>query len=363
MAEGPPRTDYAQSGVVSAEEMDSFGRMLGLLRRTFSYPARGRPVTDFGLYASVLDLGNNLGLAISTDGVGTKLLVAEALGKYDTVGIDCIAMNVNDVVCVGAEPAAMVDYVAVQSAHGDQLYEIAKGLDAGARLAHVSIPAGEIAQLPEMLRGVREGESFDLVGTCVGTVPLDAVITGGRVEPGDVLIGYASTGMHSNGFTLARRVFQEAGWAFDRYVEDFGRTLGEELLEPTAIYVDLALSLLRSTDVRAMMHITGDGLLNLQRIEAACGFDIDDLPEAPPVFQVLQRLGQVTNSEMYRVFNMGIGFCAVVPETGVIAAQAAGRIVGFTSFVLGRAVASPERRLRLAGLSLQSGEGSFVPGP
>jgi phosphoribosylformylglycinamidine cyclo-ligase len=341
--------------------MGSFGRMLGLLRKTFDYPTHGRPVADFGLYANVLDLGNNLGLAISTDGVGTKLLVAEELGKYDTVGIDCIAMNVNDIVCVGAQPVAMVDYVAVQSARGDQLYEIAKGLEAGARLAHISIPGGEIAQLPEMLRGVREGESFDLVGTCVGTVPLDRVITGENVEPGDMLMGFASSGMHSNGFTLARRVFQEAGWAFDRYVEDFGRTLGEELLEPTAIYVDLAMSLLDAVDVRALMHITGDGWLNLQRVQAACGFDIETLPEAPPVFQVLQRLGDVDSAESYRVFNMGIGFCAVVPENGVLAAEAAGRIAGFTPTVLGRATASPEQRIRLLPLGLESTRSGFRP--
>jgi phosphoribosylformylglycinamidine cyclo-ligase len=353
--------DYGRAGVVSAGEMGSFGKMLGLLGRTFNYPTHGRPVAGFGPYANVLDLGGNLGLAIATDGVGTKLLVAEELGKCDTVGIDCVAMNVNDIVCVGAEPVAMVDYIAVQDARGDLLYEIARGLEAGARLAHISIPGGEIAQLPEMLRGVREGDSFDLVGACVGTVPLDRIVSGERVEPGDVLIGFSSSGMHSNGFTLARRVFQQAGWAFNRYVEDFGRTLGEELLEPTAIYVDLALDLLRATDVRALMHITGDGLLNLQRIQAACGFDIDGLPDPPPVFQVLQRLGQVEAAEMYRVFNMGVGFCAVVPDTEVVAAHAAARLAGFRSYTLGAATASAERRIRLLSHGLASGNGRFEP--
>ena len=206
-----PRLSYRSAGVASSEEMRSFGRAIDLFRSTHGFARRGRPLDFPGVaepYAAVLDLGANLGLAIATDGVGTKLLVAEALGKYDTVGIDCVAMNANDILCVGAEPVAMVDYAAVKSTNNDQLFELAKGLVDGARLAHISIPGGETAQVAEMLAG--GAEAFDLVGTCVGTVPLDAVITGERVAPGDALIGYASTGIHSNGLTLARRVFERA---------------------------------------------------------------------------------------------------------------------------------------------------------
>lgn len=346
-------TRYSEAGVRAADEMPAFDSMLGLLRRTFDYPRSGRPVLEFGAYANVLDLGANLGLAISTDGVGTKLLVAEEMGKLDTVGIDCIAMNVNDLVCVGAEPIALVDYIAVQAADNDQLLQLARGLEEGARRSHISIPGGELAQLPEMLRGVREGEAFDLVGTAVGTVPLDRILTGTGIEPGDALIGFASSGIHSNGFTLARRVYQrEAGWALDRYVEDFGRTLGEELLEPTELYVDLALDLLASTEVRGLAHITGDGLFNLRRLKPGVGFDIEELPAGPPVFEVLAHLGGIAPAEMYRVFNMGIGFCAVVPEAGIDAALAAAERAGMVAWRLGVATQSDDRLIRLLTLGL-----------
>lgn len=350
---------YSQAGVRAAGEVPAFDSMLGLLRRTFDYPASGRPVLEFGFYANVLDLGGNLGLAISTDGVGTKLLVAEEIGKLDTVGIDCIAMNVNDIVCVGASPLALVDYVAVQSTDNDQLLQLARGLEVGARRSHISIPGGELAQVPEMLRGAREGEAFDLVGTAVGTVALDRVVDGGRIVPGDALVGFASSGIHSNGFTLARRVYQrEAGWPLDRHVDEFGRTLGEELLEPTALYVDLALDLLRTTDVRGLAHITGDGLLNLRRMKAPVGFDVETLPLAPPVFELLAHLGGVPPAEMYRVFNMGIGFCAVVPEVDVAEALAAGDRAGFQAWRLGTAIPSADRVIRLRPLGL-SGTKAF----
>lgn len=350
---------YSDAGVRAPDEMPAFDSMLGLLKRTFTYPSRGRPVLDFGYYANVLDLGNNLGLAISTDGVGTKLLVAEEMGKYDTVGIDCIAMNVNDIVCVGAEPLALVDYIAVQTAGTSQMLELAKGLEEGARRSHVSIPGGEIAQVPDMLKGIREGEAFDLVGTCVGTVALDGIVDGGRIEAGDALVGFASSGLHSNGYTLARRVFREdAGWALDQHIEDFGRTLGEELLEPTMLYVDLATGLLASVDVRGLAHITGDGLLNLRRMKAEVGFDIETLPPAMPVFEALAREGGISPAEMYRVYNMGIGFCAIMPESEVERALEVGHTAGVDGWRLGTAVASNERLIRLRPLGL-SGAKTF----
>ncbi|OAI44397.1 hypothetical protein AYO38_09740 [bacterium SCGC AG-212-C10] len=354
---------YKDVGVLSNEEMGSFGSAIAVLRETFAYPRRGKPVTRFGLYAAVLDLGNNLGLAISTDGVGTKLLVAEEMRKFDTVGIDCVAMNVNDIVCVGAEPISMVDYIAVASAEGDQLAQIAIGLREGARQAHISIPGGETAQIPELLHTSLHNEAFDLAGTCVGNVAMDRIIDGTRVEPGDALLGFSSSGIHSNGLTLARRTLQQYG-ALDAhaYVPEFGRTLGEELLEPTTIYVDLALALMAACDVRAMAHITSDGLLNLRRLVAQVGFEIDYLPDPQPIFQLVQGAGELEAAEMYRVFNMGTGFCAVVPEADADAAmQAAGR-VGLRSWRLGRAVASDERAIRLLPLGLTSDGDQFVAG-
>ncbi|MEX2080968.1 MAG: phosphoribosylformylglycinamidine cyclo-ligase [Dehalococcoidia bacterium] len=352
---------YSQAGVRSSDEIGGFGEMLELFRRTFAYPSHGRPTEDFGLYANILDLGNNLGLAISTDGVGTKILVAEAMGKYDTIGIDCVAMNANDIVCVGAEPIAMVDYVAVQRADKEQLLAIARGIEEGARQARISIPGGEIAQVPEMLSGERPGEGIDLVGTCVGTVALDRVVTGAAVEAGDVLVGFASSGIHSNGLTLARRALvDEAGWGYDRYVEDFGRTLGEELLEPTRMYVDLAMSLLRGMEVRGLAHVTGEGFLNLQRMKAPVGFEIEVVPERPAVFGLIQRIGAVDAAEMFRVYNMGVGFFAVVPEADGAAAVGLAKRLGIEAWVLGHATTDESRTIRIRPEGLTGAAGRFV---
>ncbi len=352
---------YKDVGVLSGDEIDALGPALKVLRRTFDYPSRGKPVTGFGLYAAVLNLGNNLGLAISTDGVGTKLLVAEELHKFDTVGIDCVAMNANDIICVGAEPIAMVDYIAVASAEGDQLLQIAEGLRRGAELAGISIPGGETAQIPELLHHSPANEAFDLAGTCVGLVPMDRIISGKGIQAGDALIGFGSSGIHSNGLTLARHVLiRDGGWTMNSYIEDFGRTLGEELIEPTRMYVKLALDLLATTGVRGMAHITGDGLLNLRRFEAKMGFDIDALPNANAVFEVIRRTGNVSLAEMYRVFNMGIGFCAVVPEGEVEAALGAATRAGFEAWRIGTATPSAERRIRLLQHDLESKDKGFA---
>lgn len=353
---------YRDAGVVSSEEMHSFGRAIDLFRSTRAFARRGRPLPFSGVaepYAAVLDLGGNLGLAVATDGVGTKLLVAGELGKYDTVGIDCVAMNANDILCVGAEPVAMVDYLAVRTAGSGQLLELAKGLVEGARRARVSIPGGETAQVAEMLAG--GDEAFDLVGTCVGTVALDAVITGKRAAPGDALVGYASTGIHSNGLTLARRVFERAGRSLDRHVPEFGRTLGEELLEPTAIYVDLALALRGALDVRAFAHVTSDGFINLAR--AGAGFTIDFLPPERPVFGLIRELGGIPDEELYRVFNMGVGFCAVVPDGEAERALAIGAEHGIAGWRLGSVTAEHpgEVRIDAGGVRLRSAGKRFAP--
>jgi phosphoribosylformylglycinamidine cyclo-ligase len=301
----------SRTGVLTSEDLAALPRVLDVLRETFTVRSgeRGAPCLDFGYYANVLDLGNNVGLAISTDGVGTKIMVAEALGKYDTIGIDCIAMNVNDVVCVGAEPIAMTDYIAVQEADVAMLAQLAVGLKRGAELARITIPGGEIAQVREMVNGI------DLVGTCVGLVAVDRILTGAAARPGDALVGFASSGIHSNGLTLAREVLLgEQTSGLSHYVAELGRTLGEELLEPTRIYVDLALRLLADVDVRAMMHITGDGFINLARIAAPVGFRIEELPQTPAIFELIRAAGKLSAADMFLTYNMGVGFCAVVPE-------------------------------------------------
>jgi phosphoribosylformylglycinamidine cyclo-ligase len=274
----------------------------------------GRPsraVLGSGHYANVLRLDDRSGIALSTDGVGSKVIVAEQLGRFDTVGIDCIAMNVNDVICVGAEPIAVLDYIAVEQAEPEMLRQIAEGLRTGAELASVEIPGGELAQLPELIRGHPSPRGFDLVGACVGTVALDAVVTGARVAPGDAVIGVPSSGVHSNGLTLARRALSDLD---ERPPELGGASVGATLLEPTVIYVRAVMDLLRSgVDVRGLAHITSGGLLNLLRLEAEVGYDITDPLPRLPIFELIAERSRAEEAELLEVFNMGCGFCCVVP--------------------------------------------------
>jgi phosphoribosylformylglycinamidine cyclo-ligase len=264
-----------------------------------------------GHYASVIEIGENAGIALSTDGVGTKLLIAEELGRFDTVGIDCVAMNVNDVICVGAEPLAMLDYIAVQKADPAVCEQIGLGLARGAELAGVEIPGGELAQLGDLV------SSVDVSGACFGTVALDAIVDGSAVQPGDSIIGLPSSGIHSNGYTLARAALQGIGFDDER----LGRPLGDVLLEPTEIYVKPVVELLRSAvEVRGLAHITSGGLGNLLRLAAEVGFEIDEPLPVPPIFALIQEHGEVSEEEMYGVFNMGCGFCVVVPPSDEVAA-------------------------------------------
>jgi len=259
-----------------------------------------------GHYASVIRVDERLGIALSTDGVGTKLLVAEQLGRFDTIGIDCVAMNVNDVICVGAEPLAMLDYIAIERAEPDVCEQIGVGLARGAELAGIEIPGGELAQLGDMVRGV------DVSGACFGTVALDAIVDGGAVQAGDPVIGLPSSGLHSNGYTLARSALE--GIPLDEDPEGrLGRSLGEALLEPTEIYVKPVLELLRSeVDVRGLAHITSGGLGNLLRLAGVQSYEIDEPLPVPPVFELIEERGGVSGEEMREVFNMGCGFCIVV---------------------------------------------------
>lgn len=269
----------------------------------------GQVKLDIGYFANVIDIGG-IGLAISTDGVGSKSIIAEMMRRYDTIGIDCVAMNVNDLLCVGARPVSMVDYIAVEKADADKLDAIAIGLAEGARQAAISISGGEISQLGDIVRG------FDLVGAAVGIVPLDRIIIGRDLIAGDVVIGLESSGIHSNGLTLARRVFFDKGqFAIDHVFPEIGIPLGEELLRPTPIYVPEILDLIEQVPtVKALINITGDGLLNLSRVDAEVGFVIGDLPPTPPIFELIQRLGGISTTEMFQVYNMGIGFCVLAAE-------------------------------------------------
>jgi phosphoribosylformylglycinamidine cyclo-ligase len=306
---------YGASGV-SISASDAGVRAIVDVLRTIDPGRPSRSVLGSGHYASVLRVTDELGVALSTDGVGSKLVVAEQAGRLDTVGIDCIAMNVNDLVCVGAEPLAMLDYLAVERVDPAALGQIALGLKAGAEDAGIEIPGGELAVLPELIRGHPSPHGFDLCGSAFGTVALDAIVTGERIAPGDALLGIPSSGLHSNGYTLARRALLGDGrlGLDDRPAELGGASVADVLLEPTVIYVRAVLDLLRSgVPVHGLAHITGGGLDNLLRLSDRVGYAVTDPLPVPAVFGLVQRLGSVSDDEMWEVFNMGCGFVAVVP--------------------------------------------------
>src|SRR3954469_7701043 len=256
---------YARAGVDTSRAEQAVAGLVDVLRR-IDLGRPSRAVLGSGHYANVLRIDDRTGIALSTDGVGSKVILAEQLGRLDTVGIDCIAMNVNDVICVGAEPIAVLDYIAVEQANPEALEQIGRGLRRGAEEAGVEIPGGELAVLPEVIRGHPSPRGFDLAAFCVGLVELDGVVTGDRIQPGDVVIGIPSSGVHSNGLTLARRALPDLA---QTPPELDGRSVGEVLLDPTVIYVRAVRELLASeVDVHGLAHITGEGLLNLLRLEA-----------------------------------------------------------------------------------------------
>jgi phosphoribosylformylglycinamidine cyclo-ligase len=312
---------YAHSGVDTSAADRGVAALVAVLK-TIDTGRASRSVLASGHYAAVLEVAPNLGIAVGTDGVGSKLIVAEQAGRYDTVGIDCVAMNVNDVVCVGAEPIALLDYLAVEQVDPEVMEAIGVGLKAGAEAAGVEIPGGEVAVLPELIRGHPSPHGFDLTAACFGTVALDRMVTGAACEPGDALIGLPSSGLHSNGYSLARVAL--GSLELDaRPAALGGPSVADALLEPTVIYVRAVLELLRSeVEVRGLAHITGGGLLNLLRLHADVGFEIDAPLPVPPVFGLVQELGDVGDAEMWEVFTMGCGFCAVVPAAQADAAVA-----------------------------------------
>lgn len=336
--------------------------LLRWVRPTFTNAAGAVPCLPIGYFANVVPVSDTLGIAISTDGVGTKLLIAQSVGRFDSVGIDCVAMNVNDVLCVGARPVALVDYVALEEATSELLGALGEGLAHGCSEAGVSCPGGELAQVREMLRGAAPGKAVDLVGTAIGVVPLDRILAGQAVEAGDVLLGLESTGLHSNGYTLARRVLLEQGrLSLDAYIDDLGCILGEELLRPTRIYVKPILDVLgHDLAVHALAHHTGDGLFNLVRTVKPIGFDIEHWPTPPPIFGLLQRLGGIADAEMFRAFNMGIGFSLVVARSAADAARSVLEAHGLKVHVLGRATDDSTRTINFRPRGLIGQNGSFA---
>ncbi len=295
---------YSDAGVDFEKEGETIDGIVSALK--FEREGLGSPIILPGGFSGLIDFGD-VYLAMATDGVGSKMLIAEAMDRLDTVGIDCMAMNVNDLICIGAEPLAFVDYFAVEKHDDEVAKQIGKGLNKGAELANVSIIGGETATLPDMIKG------YDLAGTALGYVKKDMVITGEKIVPGDVIVGLPSSGPHSNGYTLIRKVMEKAEIS---YHDDFkGRKLGDVLLEPTKIYVRDIIALLKEgVEVHGMAHITGGGLRNLLRLKAGVGFVMDDPMDPLPIFGAIQEWGGISDEEMYQTFNMGMGFAVILPE-------------------------------------------------
>ncbi len=297
---------YRESGVDINLEEATVSALSSQIKNTLYFRD---VITEPGHFAALVKFGDKA-IAMSTDGVGSKILVAKMMDKYDTVGIDCVAMVVNDILCVGAEPVAMVDYLAVEKPDPEIAAQIGKGLAEGAREAKIAIIGGETASIPDIIT------DFDLAGTGIGIVDTDKIVTGDDIKDGDVVIGIESSGIHSNGLSLARKVFfDKAGLKVDDPLPtDPGKSVGEELLKPTAIYVKPVLDILKSgADVHGLAHITGGGFLNLKRLKKGIGYDISNLPKPHQIFKSIYSLN-VPLKEMYRVFNMGVGFVIIVAE-------------------------------------------------
>lgn len=280
-------------------------------------------------------------LVSGTDGVGTKLKIAFLMDKHDTIGIDCVAMCVNDVITVGATPLFFLDYIAVGKNYPERVAEIVSGVAEGCVQSGCALIGGETAEMP----GFYPADEYDVAGFCVGMVDRKKMIDGTRMQPGDAIVGIASSGVHSNGFSLVRRIFDVSKENVNHYVDELGKTLGEELLTPTKIYVKAMKSLLASCDVKAVSHITGGGFYeNIPRMMAeglSAKLEKAAVPVLP-IFRVMQKIGNIPEHDMFNTFNMGVGMCVVVPKEQTDKALQAVKAAGETAVVLGEVAEGSE---------------------
>jgi len=327
---------YAAAGVDEEREQAAFARVMRpWLARTKVRSPLVTSITGLasGYFATLMHLPPGPPIALTTDGVGTKILLAREANRWEPIGVDCVANNVNDLICVGAVPLALLDYMATDRIDEGVLDEVARGLFLGAELAGIAIPGGEIAQIGDMLAdSAGGGPMLDLVGTAIGALPPDAIgsgwreaVDGSAVRPGDAVIGLLSSGLHSNGYSLARHaLFRKGGMSLSDQVPGTGRRLADALLQPTRVYVK-AVEALWTAGItpRGMAHISGGGLLNLARLAADVSYELDAMVPAPEIFTLIAQRGEISPAVMYATFNMGIGFCVVVSKSDQQAALAA----------------------------------------
>ena len=339
--EDPGEAAYRGSGVDIEAAMEAVVQ----IRQLAAAASRPEVLAGVGGFAGTVSLGDGRLLVASTDGVGTKVEVARRIGVLDTVGIDCVAMSANDVLCSGAEPLFFLDYLAVGRLVADEVAAIVAGVAEGCRRARCSLLGGETAEHP----GVLEPGQFDLAGFCVGIVGEDAVLRPERVQAGDALLALPSSGLHSNGYSLVRKVLVEPGTPLDEPVPDLGRTLGEELLEPTTIYTDAVLALCRQGLVRSAAHVTGGGITgNAERaLPEGLGAELRwGSWSIPPIFGVVARAAGLDLRQLSGVLNLGIGMLMSVRQGSEDQAVETARTAGVEGVVVGRVVEGGGVRFR-----------------
>ncbi|WP_404330809.1 phosphoribosylformylglycinamidine cyclo-ligase [Mesobacillus maritimus] len=340
---------YKQAGVDIEAGYKSVERMKKHVQRTVRPGVLGS-LGGFGGMFDLSSLGLKEPVLISgTDGVGTKLLLSMMMDRHDTIGIDAVAMCVNDIVVQGAEPLYFLDYIACGKAEPERIEAIVKGIADGCEQSGCALVGGETAEMP----GMYEETEYDLAGFAVGACEKSALVTGEAIEAGNVLIGLASSGIHSNGYSLVRKVFfEEAGLKLDQFVGDLGCTLGEELLKPTRIYVKPILSALKQFTINGMAHITGGGFIeNIPRmLPAGLGAMIEEGSwEIPTVFTLLETLGKLERQEMYNIFNMGIGMVVAVPAEEAADVVSHFQACGEKAFVIGSVTEAAGVKVHLNG--------------
>jgi phosphoribosylformylglycinamidine cyclo-ligase len=299
---------YKSAGIDVSKIKQSQAAIGKIISSTHNLSKKAKIAHGFGHYAGIVEIADGKLLATHTDGVGTKVLIANSMKKYDTVGIDCVAMNVNDIICIGATPISFVDYIAANKNDQKIFKKIVEGLAKGAKKAAVPIVGGETAIMPDLFAG--KGFSFDLAGMVVGILSKKQMVLGNSIKSGDVIIGAKSTGLHSNGYSLARKVLLSKYSLKDK-IKGVGN-LGNALLAPTEIYVKPVLEMLEKCKINGLAHITGGAFTKLLRLKSI-GYDLDSMPKANPIFGLMQERG-VKTDEMYKTFNMGVGFCVVAPK-------------------------------------------------
>ncbi|HBF6275682.1 phosphoribosylformylglycinamidine cyclo-ligase [Clostridioides difficile] len=306
---------YKESGV----DIDEGNRAVDLIKGKIKGTYDGNVVGDLGNFSGLYSLKDFVGmkepvLLASTDGVGTKLKIAQMMDKHDTVGIDLVAMCVNDLICQGAKPLFFLDYIALGKLVPEHIEKIVGGIADGCKMSGCALIGGETAEMP----GMYGEDDYDLAGFSVGIADKEKIVSGNKVKSGDVLVGISSSGVHSNGFSFIRKIFLETyNYKMEQYVEELGMTVGEALLTPTKIYVKLALDVLAKHDIKAIAHITGGGLIeNITRvIPKGLGLDINKKSwEKPPIFKMIEGFNAVDERELHKSFNMGIGLVLIVDK-------------------------------------------------